>query len=587
MFKNELELVPNKPGSYQMFDKNNQIIYVGKAKDLKKRLNSYFNRTITNKTLLLVNEIVRFEYIITNTEVEAFILELNLIKKYNPKYNILLTDDKTYPYIEYVRKPFPTLKVVRYLKIKKNKDSKLFGPYPNSFAAKKVVNLINRLYPLKKCVGMPKQVCLYYHINECLGYCVKDIKQEQLDKMENDIISFLNGNEAIIKDKIKERIEFHSNNLNYEIAQSLNDDLKYMSYVLDKQRVEISDLKDKDAINYYINNGYCAVQIFFIRHGKLLEVYRNMFPIYDEIERNIEEFIIQFYENHEVPKEIILPNTLNIELLNNILNTHIIVPAKGEKKKLLELIMENSKTYLDNNFELFNKDLERTIKSNEELKKLLKLDSLKRIDIFDNSNIFGSFSVSGMVVFKNGNPAKKDYRKYKISFDKNDDYNMTKEVIYRRYYRALMEKSELPELILIDGGENQINACLSVLNELDLKIKVCGLKKNKDHYTSELVDGDTLSTYSIDKTSNLFHYLTRIQDEVHRYTITYHRNIRGKSVVASKLDTIPGIGKKRRQLLIKKIGNVDKIKNSSIEELKTIIPQNVAEKLLEILNKMD
>lgn len=587
MLNKELELVPNKPGSYQMYDKNNNIIYVGKAKDLKKRLNSYFNREVFGKTKVLVNEINHFEYIITSSELEAFILELNLIKKHNPKYNILLRDDKSYPYIEYIKKPFPQLKIVRYLKIKKNSNTKLFGPYPNSYAARRIVNLINRLYPLKKCKGMPKEVCLYYHIGECLGYCVYDIEQSVLDQMETEITSFLNGNDTLIKNKIKEKIAYHSENTNYELAKNLNDELNYISIILDKQHVEINDLIDRDVINYYEANEKCSLQIFFIRHGKLLEVHRDIFDTHGFTEDNVLEYIHQFYEKHELPKEILINDKLNIDLLSKVIDTNFVVPIKGEKKKLLDLVYDNAKTYLDNNFELINRDEVRTIGANNNLKELLNLESLYRIDVFDNSNLFGNYSVSTMVVFKDGKPNKKDYRKYKIFEDKNDDYNMMKEVIYRRYQRALVEKSELPDLILIDGGINQINATLTTLKDLNLNIKVCGLVKDDNHRTSSLLDGDTLITYEIDKTKDLFHYLTRIQDEVHRYTVTYHKTIRSKGTIASILDTVEGIGSKRKKEILKKYGSINNIKKASIEELSNILPIKVSKNLLDILNKID
>jgi len=585
MFKNELELVPNKPGSYQMYNLDNQIIYIGKAKDLKKRLNSYFNRQVKDKTLLLVNEVNHFEYIITNTEIEAFILELNLIKKYDPKYNVLLTDDKSYPYIEYIKHPFPTLKIVRYLKIKKNKNNKLFGPFPNAFAAKKIVNLINRLYPLKKCEGMPKQVCLYYHIDECLGYCVHKISDEILMKMENEIIEFLNGNARIIKDKIMERLNFHSTNMNYEIAASLREELNYMSIILDKQKVELSDLVNRDVINYYSDNNYCCIIIFFIRHGKLLEVFRDVFPVINSLQENIEQYIVQYYEKHEIPSEILVCDDLNIELLNDLINTSIKVPNKGEKKKIIDLVKENAKTHLENTEKLIINSEKRTINANDELRKLLNLRTLNTIESFDNSNLFGNYSVSGMVVFKNGLPSKNDYRKYKISIEKNDDYHMMKEVIYRRYYRQLMEKNFLPDLILVDGGINQINATKSVLNDLNINIKICGLKKDESHTTNMLIDGDSLEEYSLEKQSDLFHYLIRIQDETHRYTINYHKTIRSKGSLSSVLDDVPGIGEKRKKELLKKYKGLKNILKANKNELNKILTESVATKLIDVLQK--
>lgn len=586
MFKESLSLVPHLPGSYQMYNKDDVVIYVGKAKDLKNRLSSYFTGRVTGKTKKLVSEIAYFKYIVTSTENEAFILELNLIKKYDPKYNILLRDDKSYPYIEYVNKPYPKLKIVRYLNIKKSKNRRLFGPYPNQGAARRVVNLINRLYPLKKCEGNPKELCLYYHIKECLGYCVKDISCEDVSSMEQEIISFLRGNDTIIKNKIMEKIEYHSEHMNYEVALELKNELDYMSLVLAKQKVELSDLVDRDIINYYIENGYISINFFFIRHGKLLGSKNEIFPIMDEYIEEIDSYIGLYYSKNEVPNEIIVNGELDTEVLSKALDTKVLSVSRGSKKKLLDLAKTNAEISLHNKFEIIKNDEKRTIDANEELRKILNLEKLYRIDIFDNSNLFGEYSVSGMVVFKDGKPSKNDYRKFKISLDKNDDYNTMKEVLYRRYYRMLMEKSEKPDLIILDGGENQINAAREIISSLNLNIKLAGLKKNNKHQTNDLVD-EELNVIPLDRTSNLFHYLTRMQDEVHRFTISYHRQIRSKGSIQSVLENIEGLGEKRRKALIKRFGSLKAIKSASIEELSEIIPQNIAKSLSEYLKNIE
>jgi len=583
MFKEELELVPTKPGSYQMYDKNDIVIYVGKAKNLKRRLSSYFNRTQTGKTAELVKNIAYFKYIVTNTELESFILEINLIKKYNPKYNILLKDDKSYPYIEYSRKPYPSLKVVRYLKAKNRKDKYLFGPYVNAYAARRIVNLINRLYPLKKCEGMPKDVCLYYHIHECLGYCKKDIDQEKIDEMEKDILSFLRGNEDIIKSKLKEKIEAYSEAMNYELALELKKELDYMTVVLEKQKVELNPSENLDVINYAFKNGFLSLQILFVRNGKLIGANSEIYPVMENYLEELEYYIAMFYNKKEIPKEILLPDEVDDNILKEIIDTKFIRISKGSKRKLLNMAKENAEINLDNNFERYQQKLNKTSGANDELSALLGI-SINRIDIFDNSNLFGTYAVSGMVVFVNGMPDKSKYRKYKIMDDKNDDYNTMKEVIYRRYYHGLIDK-DLPELILVDGGISQIRAAKEVLNSLNLNIKVCGLVKNDKHQTNDLLDGDTLELYDIDRTSNLFHYLTRMQDEVHRFTITYHKQIRSKGSIQSLLDNIPGIGEKRRKELIKKFGSAKKIKEASLQEIAEIVPLNVAENLKKYLDK--
>lgn len=587
MLKEKLRTIPHLPGSYQMRNINNTVIYVGKAKDLYKRVNSYFKGNVTGKTAKMVSEVVDFTYITTSTEQEAFILELNLIKEYDPKYNILLKDDKSYPYIEYISKPYPKLKVSRYLSVKKKDKKLLFGPYPNAYAARKIVNLINRLYPLKKCEGMPKNVCLYFHIDECLGYCEKNVNQKALENMEKEILEFLRGNDKILIDKIIKKIEMFSNNLNFETALELKKELDYIKVVLDKQKVELHDYINRDVIGFDALDGIVSVQILFIRNGKIIGGNNDKFYLMSDLEDEVNSYILKYYERHEIPNEILVEDNLNFEIISNILNTKVYVPIKGKKKNLVEMAHVNAKISLEQEMTIIKNDEKRSILANEELRKLLNLDVLDRIDSFDNSNLFGTFAVSGMVVFKNGKPAKNEYRKYKVSVDKNDDYNTMREVIYRRYYRCMVEKLEMPDLILVDGGINQINACKSILDELHLPIKVCGLRKDDHHRTNELIDGDTLEVIKIPRMSDVFHYLTRIQDEVHRYTINYHKQIRSKGSIASVLDNIEGIGKVRKKELIKKYGGIKKMKEASIEELSEIIPENVAKNLKKYLESRD
>ena len=586
MFKEELNLVPHLPGSYQMYNKDNVIIYVGKAKDLRNRLASYFTQKNTGKTAIMVSEIDHFEYIVTNSELEAFIVEINLIKKYNPRYNILLKDDKSYPYIEYSRNPYPTLKVVRYLNVKNKKGKMLFGPFVNVYAARRIVNLINRLYPLKKCEHMEKNVCLYYHIKECLGYCVKNINEEELENMEKDIIKFLKGDETVITNKILEKINFFSEQLNFEEAASLKEELDYIKVVMERQRVELHDNVDRDIINYYFDNGYLSIEFFFLRNGKLIGHNNKIVPVMEDYMNELEYYIALYYNKHEIPKEVIINDTLNLELLSSMIDTKFISVSKGNKKKLLDMAYKNAKLNLENKFAILEKESMNSSGANKELSELLNIN-IYRIDVFDNSNIFGTFNVSGMVVFKDGKPSKNDYRKYKITVDKNDDYNTMKEVIYRRYYRCLVEKSELPDLIIVDGGKSQIHACMDTLKDLNLNIKVCGLVKNDKHRTSDLMDGDTLELYDIDKTSKLFHYLTRIQDEVHRYTINYHRTLRSKGSISSVLDNVEGIGSVRKKELIKYFGSVKKISSANVEELSKFVPENVAIKLKKYLENFN
>ena len=382
-----------------------------------------------------------------------------------------------------------------------------------------------------------------------------------------------------------EKISAESNNLNYEAALELKNDLDYIELLNKKQKVEILDLVNRDVINYYINNGYISINIFFLRGGKLLGNKNKIYPITDDYLSEIEMFIVQFYLKNEIPKEIIIPEDLNKDLLSNIIGTRINYAYKGKKKKLLDMVKTNAKISLDNKFESIKRDEKRTIIAQESLKEILKLDKLYRIDVFDNSNLFGSFTVSAMVVFKDGKPSKSDYRKFKISIDKNDDYNTMKEVMYRRYQKMLVKKEEKPDLIIVDGGTNQINATKEIMNLLNLNIKVVGLKKNDKHRTNELID-ENLNTIDIDKTSDVFHLLTRMQDEVHRYTITYHKDIRSKGALTSILDNIDGIGETRKKIgevrkkdLLKRFKSLNKIKDSSIEELKEVLPEDIAKNL--------
>ena len=585
MLKEKLKTIPHLPGSYQMRNINNNVIYVGKAKDLYKRVNSYFKGNVTGKTAKMVSEVHDFTYITTQTEQEAFILEINLIKEYNPKYNILLKDDKSYPYIEYISKPYPKLKVSRYLNVKKRDKKLLFGPYPNAYAARKIVGLINRLYPLKKCEGMPKKVCLYYHIGECLGYCEKNVDQEKLVSMEKEILDFLKGNDKILIDKIMEKINNFSENLNFEASLELKKELEYIKIILDKQKVELHDYINRDAIGFYFDEGIISVQILFIRNGKIVGSNNDKFYLMSDIYDEVNSYILNFYTRHEIPKEILLDSGLNTDIVSNILNTKALIPQKGVKKTLIEMAKTNAKISLEQELTIIKNDETRSLGANEKLKELLNLPVLDRIDAFDNSNLFGSYAVSGMIVFKSGKPYRKEYRKYKVSVDKNDDYNTMKEVIYRRYYRAMVDKTEMPDLILVDGGENQIKACLEILNSLHLNIKVCGLKKDNHHRTNELIDGDTLKVISIPHNSDIFHYLTRIQDEVHRFTITYHKNLRDKGTIASILDNINGIGKSRKKELIKKYGSIKKMAEASVADLTEILPLKVAEDLHKYLQE--
>lgn len=588
MIKEKLSLVPNLPGCYLMKNCDGVIIYVGKAKKLKNRLSSYFRGTHTGKTARLVSEIVDFEYMVVGSETEAFILEINLIKKYDPKYNILLRDDKSYPYIELTTEGVPRLSVVRNVHRKKRNRQHLYGPYPNVTAARNTVNLLNRMYPLRKCTTYAKKPCLYYHIGECLGYCTHQIDPSLISNMVSDIIRFLKGDHTLITKKIEAEMYLESSKMHYEKAKELKELLDYIKITLARQKVEIGDAIDRDVWGYVVDKGYLSIQVFFIRGGKILERHSKIFPYVDEIGEELMMYIAKFYEKSVIPpKEILVPEIVDADLMSKYLGIFVKVPVRGEKKHIIDMVNENAKIALDEKFELMKKDEERTVVANEELRAILHLPKLDRIEIFDNSNLFGTYNVSGMVVFKDGRPSKNDYRKFKISVDQNDDYGTMREVMYRRYFRVLRDHLEKPDLIIVDGGIGQMHVAREVLASLNMNIMVVGLKKDDRHATSKLLAFDPIEEIDIDKRSNLFYYLERMQDEVHNFTIHYHQQLRSKGSLESILDMVEGIGTKRKKELLKKYKTITKLKALSFEELSEILPENVAKNLYEFLREYE
>lgn len=581
IIKQKLILLPKKPGCYLMKDNSGVVIYVGKAKNLKNRVTSYFRGEKTGKTKALVSNIVDFEYIVTGSEKEAFLLEINLIKKYDPKYNIIFRDDKTYPYISLEYDKYPKLEVVRPKKNKKRKNAKLFGPYPNSYAAKKIVHMLNRIYPLKKCKNFKDKPCLYYHIGECLGYCHNKIDKEETDKMVSEITSFLNGNYNEITIKLKQDMIDASNKLNFEKAGELKELIDYITLVLEKQKIDLTDNVNRDIFNYFVYKDFISIQVLHSRGGNLVERDSYIYELNEDRIDVINNFIISFYEkSSDLPKEILVPNDIDIEMLSDILDIKVLIPTRGPKKKLVDMAYENAKIKVQEKFDLIKNDLNRSVHANEELSKLLGIN-IHRIESFDNSHLFGDYTVSAMVVFVDGRASKKDYRKYKIKGDAKDDYHLMQEVIERRYSRAINDNLTLPDLILVDGGLIQINATLEILDNLCLNIPVYGMRKNDRHRICALVSKD--NEVEIQKNSDLFHFLEKISEEVHRFTINYHKDIRSKGSLSSKLDNIPGIGEKRRKELIKKFKTLTGIKDATDDELSKIIPKNVIDNLREFL----
>ena len=584
-FREKLTLVPTKPGSYQMKNKDGVIIYVGKAKNLKNRLKSYFTGTVTGKTRMLVEDIDDFEYIVTSSELESLILEINLIKKYDPKYNIMLTDDKTYPYIELTKEKFPRLRVVRNVKRKKNLNY-LYGPYPNVTAARKTVNMLNRLYPLRKCEHLGKDVCLYYHIHECLGYCTKDVDVSKIEQMTKEIVSFLKGDASFIKNKINEEMLKASEALNYERALDLKNMLDDIEVTLRKQKIDLNDNYNFDLMNYYVDKNYLSVQLFFVRDGLLVGRDKQILSSDLDISEQLVEYILRFYEKSGIlPKELLVPDEVDCTLLSEYLGIKVNTPMRGKLKNLLDLARENAKEVLMEEEETLKKNDNLRLEAIEELKLLLGTDKVSRMEAFDNSHLFGTFYVGGMVVYDDFLPLKDEYRKFKISCDVKDDLGAMREVLYRRYFKVLMENLQAPDLIVMDGGFNQVSVAKEIIDSLGLSIRIIGLVKDKKHRTNSIID-ENGCVLDVKSDSNLFLFFSKIQEEVHRYAITYHRNIKAKGALASVLDVVPGIGEVRKKELLKKFGSLKKLKEASILELSEVVSKDVAENLFNYLKEI-
>lgn len=585
--KEKLAVLPAQPGCYLMKDKNGTVIYVGKSKLLRNRVRSYFMGAHDMKTQRLVREIVDFEYIVTSSEIEALILEMNLIKKYDPKYNVLLKDDKSYPYLKITNERHPRLIITR--KVKKDKG-KYFGPYPNVLAARETKKLLDRLYPLRKCNNPKGRYCLYYHMNQCFACADEPPTKEDYQKIIQEVTSFLNGGHQSIKKDLKEKMLKASEELNFERAKEYRDLIQHIDAVMEQQKVTLNDRTDRDIFGFSYDKGWMCVQVFFVRQGKLIERDVSIFPFFDEPVEAFHSFVGSFYlhHHHPKPKQILVPLATDTEMLSKLLETDVHTPMRGRKKELTNLANKNAKIALEEKFQLIERDEERTIRAVEKLGEKLHIETPYRIEAFDNSNIQGTDPVSAMVVFIDGKPAKKEYRKYKIrGVEGPDDYDTMREVVRRRYTRLLKEGAALPDLIVVDGGKGQMSAALDVLeNELGLSIPLCGLAKDDKHRTSELLYGDPPEAVELDRRSQEFYLIQRIQDEVHRFAITFHRQLRGKSAFQSKLDEIEGVGPQRKKLLLTHFKSITEIANAEEQDLTKLgIPQPVAQNILEKLNE--
>lgn len=577
--KDKLALLPDKPGCYLMKNEQQEIIYVGKAKILKNRVRQYFQGVHDYKTTKLVANIDDFEYIVCNSEKEALLLEINLIKRYNPKYNIMFMDDKSYPYLHLTSGHAPMLKVVRKTKDKKGE---YFGPFPNSSAVYDTMKLLNRLYPLRKCKTLPKKPCLYYHMNQCLAPCIQDIDKQTYQDMVLKIRKFLKGDVKEMIDELKAGIEKDCEVLAFEKAQEKLELIKAIEHVTSKQQIDFKDLKDRDVFAYYVDKGYISIQAFLLRDGKMMGRSLSLTPIYEDEKEAFIRFIIEYYQNNPMAKEILLPNDLDIELLTKVLDCKIIQPIKGDKAKLVQMAKNNAIIALEDQFDLLNRKAHQKELAIKELSDLLQ-KPIRRIEIFDNSHLQGSHNVSGMVVYVDGEPSKKDYRTFKLG-NYVSDLDSMKEVVYRRYSRVLKEQLTPPDLIIVDGGLQQVLAAQEVLQELQLPYKLCGLVKDDHHKTSQLMD-DQGEVFDIARDSALFFFLTQMQDEVHRFAISFHRKQRGKAMTKSILDEVEGIGEVRKQQIWKQFKTLKNLKEASLKQLKEILPVKVAKNLYDLLHE--
>ncbi len=589
LIKSKLELLPTSPGCYIHKDKNGTIIYVGKAKNLRNRVRSYFRGSHDTKTEALVSEIVDFEFIVTESNIEALLLEINLIKENKPKYNIMLKDDKSYPFIKITNERYPHLIITRQVK----KDGGLyFGPYPDVGAANEIKRLLDRIFPFRKCTNPPSKVCFYYHIGQCMAHTICKKDEIYFKSMAQEVSDFLKGQDNKIIDELKGKMAAAAQTMEFERAAEYRDLIQAIGTLRTKQRVMAKDLQNRDVFGYYVDKGWMCVQVFFVRQGKLIERDVNLFPYFNDPDEDFLTYVGQFYQekSHLVPNEVLIPQDIDEEAVKALVDSKILKPQRGEKKQLVNLAIKNARVSLEQKFNLLEKSVEKTQGAIENLGRLLQIPTPVRIESFDNSNIMGTSPVSAMVVFVNGKPSKKDYRKYKIKTVVGpDDYASMREVIRRRYGRVQREALTPPDLIVIDGGQGQVNIAKQVIQEeLGLDIPIAGLQKNDKHQTHELLFGDPLEVVDLSRNSQEFFLLQRIQDEVHRFAITFHRQLRSKNSFSSQLDGIDGLGPKRKQNLMRHFKSLTKIKEASVDEIVEVgVPRAVAEAVQTKLNPQE
>ena len=586
LIQSKLELLPTSPGCYIHKDKNGTIIYVGKAKNLRNRVRSYFRGSHDTKTEALVSEIVDFEFIVTESNIEALLLEINLIKENKPKYNIMLKDDKSYPFIKITNETYPRLIITRQVR----KDGGLyFGPYPDVGAANEIKRLLDRLFPFRKCTNPPEKVCFYYHLGQCKAHTICQVDSQYFKDLAQEVAAFLKGQDDQIIEDLRGKMAGAAQAMEFEKAAEYRDLIQSIGTLRTKQRVMAKDLQNRDVFGYYVDKGWMCVQVFFVRQGKLIERDVNLFPYYNDPDEDFLTYIGQFYQekSHLKPNEILIPADIDEEAVRAMVDTKVLKPQRGEKKQLVNLAIKNARVSLQQKFDLLEKSIEKTQGAIENLGQLLNIPTPVRIESFDNSNTMGTSPVSAMVVFVNGKPSKKDYRKYKIKTVVGpDDYASMREVIKRRYSRVIRDGLTPPDLIVIDGGQGQVNIAKEVIqDQLGLDIPIAGLQKNDKHQTHELLFGDPLQVVELSRNSQEFFLLQRIQDEVHRFAITFHRQLRSKNSFSSQLDGIEGLGPKRKQNLMKHFKSLTKIKEASVDEIVEVgVPRAVAKAVWEKLN---
>ena len=577
----KLAILPAQPGCYLMKNKGGDIIYVGKAKVLKNRVRQYFVGAHDFKTTRLVANIDDFEYIVTASEKEALLLEINLIKKHTPPYNIMFMDDNTYPYLKLSKEAAPRLEVVRNTKDKK---ADYFGPFPDSGAAYDMAKLLNRMYPLRKCRQLPKKECLYYHIGQCLGPCIRPVDEAVYAQMRNEIRRFLKGDVSDTLAKLNEQMLAASEQLQFERAQEIHELMNSIRHVVDKQQIDFKDHLDRDVFAYYVDKGYISIQGFFMRGGKLLERSLSVTPLYEEEMEAFVAFIAQYYAHNPLPNEILIPREYDAGMLRELYGEKIVQPQRGDKVKLVEMALRNAKNAHEQKFTLVERKDQQKQLAMGQLSRIFQKE-IHRIEIFDNSHLAGTFNVSGMVVFLDGEPHKPGYRLYRLG-EYRSDMDSMREVLYRRYFRLLKEGAALPDLLVVDGGYQQVEAAKEIREQLDLDLTICGLVKDEHHNTSNLMD-DRGTIIPIEKEGPLFFLLAQMQDEVHRFAISYHRRLRKKAMTRSILDEVEGLGEVRKKAIWKKFGSLKNLRAASVEEIRTVVPEKVAENIYHLLHNLD